>query len=193
MWGVWDILVIAMLACIERGFTILVSSEQREHPSEFAKFVPICLLCICVVVQMLDLSNYVKQRRGIYVNRQQEYTPLVDVDKVGSLLQGKEHLVIIDGESGVNAGLASSAKLEARQYYDLAQAVLDNHATLNDFYYSRRDSNAIELEISKAIDALDNDNPTGDTLYCFASAAAKRYESCLTLQEIDGLWFGVAK
>ena len=166
IWGAWNIAIISALVVI-----------FVRYPRKIARI----LVCLCMVLQIADLSTMLDNRHGIYFHRQNAYTETCSIEGAQSLLEGKEHIQIMD----------PNRMLKLSLYYNLGEAVLRENATINDFYYSRRDTNSIvehDIEQQKALEAK---RPDGETLYVFSSAAdAEQYQDVLKLYYLDGLIFG---
>ncbi len=193
MWGVWDIVAIASLAALPR----LAAARSEAAPdsdgapaprvglppaaARVATVAPVLLVLVCLPVQGYDLKEFVQDRQALFLERQEAYEPLVSVDGVRGLLAGKSHLVLMEeGSSILN-----------QEFYDLGEAVLQSGATINDFYYSRRDSTAIEEAKRHYRDELDSGAPRADTLYVFTTFAdAARYQDSLHLYYLNGFVFG---
>ncbi len=166
IWGAWDVLVIAVLV------GVLV-----KYPKIAARMI----IVVCVVLQIVDLRGYVYHHRGLYGVRQETYDPAINLDDLNVLLYGVHHVQILN----------PNRMLKLSLYYDMGEAVLDNGCTINDFYYSRRDSSSIVEYDNEQRAALDSAQPDEDILYVFSSMSeAHEYQDLLHLYFLDGLVFG---
>lgn len=168
-WGVWDIVAIFVLV----GLFRLV-----------AKRGAMLLLLVILVLQLVDMDGMIANRQSLYVQRQGEYVPLVNIDGVKDLLSGKSHLLIFEGAE-------YGGRVLDQIHYDLGEAVLEGGATINDFYYSRRDDTAIDGATAEAQAELEEGKPRADTLYCFLGfGEAAKYQDTLHLYYESGFVFG---
>lgn len=166
MWGVWDIIALAIVAIVYKTFS--------------KKIIAMILCLICCFIQSSDLSPMTDNRHDLYAQRQNPYVSSIDSDQLNALLANKQHVMIY-----------SAGNLPLRTYYDLAEAIIPKNITINDFYYSRRDSGAIEIYQQQEEDKLKAGNPDTQTLYVFDSYEhAERYQSNLHLYFVNGLIYG---
>lgn len=168
MWGVWDILVLAFLVVAYKVFS--------------KKVVAILLCLCCVVIQVHDLRPMTDNRHELYAQQQSAYIPRVDTAQLDSLLIGKKHVMVY-----------SDGNLPLQVYYDIAEKIIPRDITINDFYYSRRDTGAIVSYQKEQSKQLNAGKPDGSTVYVFDTyAQARRYQSDLHLYALSGLVFGTA-
>lgn len=166
IWGAWDILVISALVAI-----------LAKYPKKIARI----LVSLCMILQIADLNTMLGNRHEIYFHRQDAYIATCDIEGVQSLLNGKKHIQIMD----------PNRMLQLPQYYDLGEAALRENGTINDFYYSRRDTDSIVSHDKEQQEDLEAQRPDSDTLYVFSSfEEATRYQGVLELYYLDGLIFG---
>lgn len=166
IWGAWDVLVVSALV------VILV-----RYPKKIARI----LVSLCMVLQIADLSTMLGNRHDIYFHRQSAYIATCNVEGIQSLFEGKEHIQIVD----------PNRVLKLPLYYNLGEAALRENGTINDFYYSRRDTDSIVAHDKEQQEALEAQQPDNKTLYVFsASAEAAQYQDILELYYLDGLIFG---
>lgn len=142
------------------------------------------LLMVILVLQLVDMDGMIANRQSLYVQRQSEYVPLVNIDGVKGLLSGKSHLLIFEGAE-------YGGRVLDQIHYDLGEAVLEGGATINDFYYSRRDDASIDGATAEAQAELEEGRPRADTLYCFLGfGEASKYQDVLHLYYESGFVFG---
>lgn len=168
-WGIWDIVAILVLV----GLFRLVTRRRA-----------MLLLMVILVLQLVDMDGMIANRQSLYVQRQSEYVPLVNIDGVKDLLSGKSHLLIFEGAE-------YGGRVLDQIHYDLGEAVLEGGATINDFYYSRRDDASIDGATAEAQAELEEGRPRADTLYCFLGfGEASKYQDVLHLYYESGFVFG---
>lgn len=166
MWGVWDIAALTIIVCVYKTYS---------------RKVAVVLTSASLLIQIADISPMLENRSELYMQRQQSYTALVNEQEVDKIMQGKKHVMIF-----------SSASLPLQSYYDIAQVALAHKATLNDFYYSRRDSLAIESYKKEVMSNLEQGVARNDTVYVFNTFEdAFKFDRILKLYFVDGLVFGV--
>lgn len=168
-WGIWDIVAILVLV----GLFRLVAKRRA-----------MLLLMALIVLQLVDMDGMIANRQSLYAQRQSEYVPLVNIDGVKDLLSGKNHLLIFEGAE-------YGGRVLDQIHYDLGEAVLEAGATINDFYYSRRDDASIDGATAEAQTELEEGRPRADTLYCFLGfEEASKYQDTLHLYYESGFVFG---
>lgn len=96
------------------------------------------------------------------------------------MLEGKKHVMIF-----------SDGQLKFQAYYDIAEEIIDRGITINDFYYSRRDTEAIESYKKQKETEMDSGAFEKETLYVFDSyKKAMKYQASLHLYYFGGLLWG---
>lgn len=165
MWGVWDLVVIATLVVVYRTFTSKVAA---------------LLTVTCLLLQISDLSPMLQNRTELYKNRQQTYSAWIKTEDLDSMLEEKKHVMIF-----------SDGQLKFQAYYDIAEEIIDRGIYLNDFYYSRRDTEAIESYKKQKETEMDSGAFEKETLYVFDSyKKAMKYQDSLHLYYFGGLLWG---
>ncbi len=166
IWGAWCILMVSAIVVV-----------LARYPQTVGRI----LVAACMVLQVADLSTMLGNRHAIYSHRQATYTASCSVEGVESLLEGKRHIQIMD----------PNRMLKLSLYYDLGEAALRGSSTMNDFYYSRRDTASIVSYDKEQQEVLEAGEPDRETLYVFSSVAeAAQYQDVLELYYLDGLIFG---
>lgn len=166
MWGVWDIIALTII------ITVYKTSSKKV-----ASFL---LAIICLIIQIYDLSPMIAKRQNLYGVTQQPYSAFVQPDHLDRMLKNKKHVTILSDE-----------QLVFQAYYDIAEEIISRNITTNDFYYSRRDTKAIEKFNDSEKHHLLSGKPSPDTLYVFDSfQSAKKYGSSLHLYYFNGLIWG---
>lgn len=166
MWGVWDIVALIIIITVYKTYS--------------QKITAILLISICLIIQIYDLSPMIAKRQKLYGVTQQPYSSLIQTSNLDKMLRGKKHVTILSDE-----------QLVLQAYYDIAEEILARGITTNDFYYSRRDTKAIESFNASEKRHLLSGKPSTDTLYIFDSfQTAKKYGSSLHLYYLAGLLWG---
>lgn len=166
MWGVWDIVALIIIITVYKTFS--------------QKIVAFILASVCLIIQIYDLSPMIDKRQELYGVTQHPYESLIQTDNLDKMLNNKKHVTIL-----------SDQQLVFQAYYDIAEEILSQGITTNDFYYSRRDTKAIESFITIEKQHLLSGKPSSNTLYVFDSfQTAEKYGSSLHLYYLDGLLWG---
>ena len=165
MWGVWDIMALLVLVTVF---------------ATFSRKVAAIVVSICLAVQIADLSPMWQQRHKTYAHRQNAYVATIDATSLDVILDGKQHVTTISGDM-----------LNPQFYYDIAQEIIPRGITINDFYYSRTDSTAINAYRAQIQQNLAQGIADNDTAYVFNSFSdAEPYQGLFNLYYVDGLIWG---
>lgn len=168
LWGVWDIYAVVVIASI-----------SKEYGRKAATF----LVCLCILIQLYDLSYFGVNRHSIYAGEQQEYETALASGEWEQVLDGKKQMFMFN-----------RAMLRLDSFYDIADKALDNGMSINDFYYSRRDAEAIDIAKDEEWSAIMNGGADNEKVYVFdLTEDVLNLEGKLYFYRLDGIWIGTAE
>ncbi len=108
-------------------FIFKILSDFCQSRNNISRYFNIVLLGFCCIIQILDLYPYLEGKHDYFAHYQQLETTIHD--EAWKVLGEKySHMVV----------LPNSLLNRSDERYDLAKVAIDNHLTINDFYFARQ-------------------------------------------------------
>ncbi len=181
---IWTPMYLLMLGAIilmireQRYFPITGRREWKRSSRENGNSAAILLLAVAVLLQIADISGWVREKRAYFAEETHIYESVWD--DVKEELAGKAHFVFMYDEND--------------WIMDTAHYAYQHDMTQNNYYYARDYSKQINEEIDKIYQELNQGLIREDTVYIFREQDLE-YVSCekLILIPIDDHVFGIAR
>ncbi len=119
------------------------------------------VMMACVVLQVLDLSCYVEEKRAIYHVEEQQYSSIWDVEALNQRIDEYHRFILFDNSNDL---------LMTTAYYTYLHDM-----TMNRFYYARDIDKQVEENLKPYELELLEQRPESDCLYVFAPKEYKKY------------------
>lgn len=174
MWPICYLLTIYVIK------TILCKSSKKQAN---------ILLCVCVIIQMSDLSNIVVNKNNYFSQNIQHISKLQSNvwEKISD--ENYKHIVFVQGIQNIS--------MESTLFWDISVYAVKNNITLNDGFVARRDLKVANSYKNEYLHELQNGTSRDDTIYVFGDIKSI-YTLCLSnypliYYNIDGMVIGVSK
>lgn len=162
VWPVMYIIIIASVAVISKKF-------KKQTVS--------LLISFCLLLQLVDLSTMISQKREIYSDGDKSYTSIWDTGEINQVIDHYDHFILMLNDNDLVMTTA---------YYAYA-----NNMTLNRYYYARDIDKQIEKNLEVYVEGLLNQKPEENCIYLFDEETVKDYkDSGLHFYEISRWIFG---
>lgn len=168
LWGVWDIYAIVML------FFLFKEYKGKKG---------MIIVCLCFILQLYDLFGLYENRHNRFTKEYEKYQHLFSSEEWDILVQGKEEIFMFNKEM-----------LELRIFYSAAELALENTISINDFYFSRRNSEVINRAKMEEFNNIQKGKADNKKVYLFDCAEdVKSLFGKLYFYEIDSFLIGIAE
>lgn len=143
----WPILYIIYIYVIKK----IIGSGTKKHA--------IIFLCICIVIQISDLSNIIIQKNSYFSNKMQYVSELKSPVWSNIAEKNYKHIVFL-------------RNIEDNQnlMWSFSNYAMNNSMTLNDIYVARKDSKFIDEVKDQYLQELKQGSSRDDTIYVFGNS-----------------------
>lgn len=167
----WPILYIIYIYVIKK----IIDKSTKKSAMIF--------LCICIIIQISDLSNVITQKNDYFSNKIKYISQLQSPVWSNFAQKNYKHIVFF---KNMNDNL--------KLMWSFSEYAINNNMTLNDGYVARKDSKFIDEVKNQYLEELSQGNSKDDTIYVFGNSEGINLslpDYRLNYYNIDGAIIGV--
>ena len=129
------------------------------------------ILSICVGVQLLDFSEYIKQTNAKFTTEMTYFLPS-EFETISEITDGKEKFVFIPANNSVMP--------PHKDLFEFAYYSAENDMEMSTFYLARNDNDGLLKYISVQLEMLESNNADANAVYVF-------YDKSMISENLDNI------
>lgn len=169
MWIVMYLIMILAICCVIKYFNVRIA---------------IVIIAFCMLLQVADFRNVYKSLGQTYNIKVEQTEEFLVSDQWNDVIRDHEH-IFIDMSMG------------QKMMFEMANYSIDNHKTIDSFYFSRYYENYVGSKIAATQKIMAGMELSADTLYILSADQAEAIKmnafGKLNIYCLDGLYIGTSK